>query len=150
MHTTKRAAGLAICALIGSIVFFQVAARADDLPQAPGSGSRQSADRGAPGEDPAITARATEWFHRLQAGDIDRLQLSDGIKEKMTENRVKLMRERLSPYGEPSSFVFEKRAQGRDGIVYGYRVATARGELQYEIGIGWDGTIMSLMVEPLG
>lgn len=103
-----------------------------------------------PNDDPAVDARAQEWYRALSTGEIDRSQLSDAMRSSMTDESVKAMAVQLSAYGEPTAFTFEQRVPGRDGFTYVYRVDTPKGPLDFEIGIGWDASIISLNARSVG
>ncbi len=56
--------------------------------------------------DPAITARAKEWLHRLQTGDIDRTQLDAKMNTLLTPAMLKQFSAAFGPWGDPVTFSY--------------------------------------------
>lgn len=78
----------------------------------PGSAAVASAPSAAiaapslPIADSHITAKAEEWFHRLQTGEIDRSQLDAQLNASLTDDIVARETKALTPLGDPSAFHF--------------------------------------------
>lgn len=75
--------------------------------------------------DPAITARAKAWLHRLQTGDVDaaaRQELDSKMNALLTPTMVKAVSAKLSPLGDPVSFTYVGMQPVEDNIAYVYRV----------------------------
>jgi hypothetical protein len=60
----------------------------------------------APVADSQVTAKAEEWFRRLQTGDIDRSQLDPEVNSQLTGDVISHEAEALTRLGDPTSFVF--------------------------------------------
>lgn len=71
--------------------------------------------------DPAITARAKEWLHRLETADIDRSQLTSQMSDFLTPDRAKQLATRIGVLGDPTSFVFVSKQTTGDFVLYTYR-----------------------------
>lgn len=99
-------------------------------------------------DDPAIDMVAQDFYHQVASNSVDVTRLSDALRPSWTADARKSLAARLAGYGDPTAMQFEGKAQRRDGIVYTYRVTTAKDALQYAIGIGWDATVISFSVEP--
>jgi hypothetical protein len=59
-----------------------------------------------PVADSAITAKAKEWFHRLQTGEIDRSQLDAQVNLQLTDALIRQETAALTALGDPTSFVY--------------------------------------------
>lgn len=98
-------------------------------------------------EDPAITKRAKDWFHRMQTGNVDRSQLDAKMNAALTDDLVKQSMTRLAPLGTPSGFKFVKAAIIGKVIAYYYQLTTPSGSTFYWLfGLDPDGKIAGFYV----
>jgi CubicO group peptidase (beta-lactamase class C family) len=79
----------------------------------------------APGENPAITARAKEWLHRFETNDIDRAQLTDEMSKALTPALTSDVQQQFAPLGTPKSFVFRGKTMAGTSTIYSYYVTFA-------------------------
>lgn len=108
-----------------------------------------SAPVAATGEDTAVTARAKEWFTRIQEGDIDRAQLTADMNAALPPDKVAALATSLAPLGDPTAFVFlnEKATQGAY-TVYQYGVTCPNGSLTFTFVLDPDGKVAGLFFKP--
>jgi hypothetical protein len=84
-------------ACVGSIRPALAATAASPMPAASASSSASASPAPGPTVDPAITAKAKEWLHRFQTGDIDRAQLEPSMSTALTADVVKQLKDELAP-----------------------------------------------------
>lgn len=129
----------ALCALVTCLALpVGVAAQASPtLPPSPVA-SPANADAGT-----EVAARAKEWLHRLQTGDIDRSQLDAAMNSAMTPAVIKQIAADYGPLGDPQSFTFiGSQPVGDKGVVaYVYRVALKSATLNEIFAVDKDGKI---------
>ncbi|MBD5605972.1 MAG: hypothetical protein IAI48_12925 [Candidatus Eremiobacteraeota bacterium] len=85
---------------------FAVAPAASADAPSPSPSSPPVAPSSAPTADPAVTARAMDWFHALQTGKLDRSQLTTEANAAFTDTLVAQVAAQIGPFGTPSSFAF--------------------------------------------
>jgi hypothetical protein len=68
----------------------------------------------------AITARAIDWLHRLQVGNIDRSQLTNEVNAQLTDAVAKSITQKLGPLGDSVGFspVDVQRNKGQTAYIY--------------------------------
>ena len=93
----------------------------------------------------AVAARAKEWLHRLQAGDIDRSQLTDKMSAALTADTIKQISGQLAPLGDPQSFTPLVQQSVGDMTAYVYRVAFKATTLNFEFVLDKDGKVAGLL-----
>ncbi len=98
----------------------------------------------AKGENPAITALARQWVHRMQTGDIDKSQLSAAFAKHLTPQMVDGMKEGLTPLGDPTSFIYQDKSETNGAIAYRYSVAFKGANLELSIAVDSQGKISAL------
>jgi CubicO group peptidase (beta-lactamase class C family) len=98
----------------------------------------------AKGENPAITALARQWMHRMQAGDIDKSQLSAAFAKQLTPQMVNGMKDGLAAYGNPTSFVYRGKRNVNGATAYRYSVGFKSARLELTIAIDSKGKISAL------
>jgi hypothetical protein len=106
----------------------------------------------APGPtvDPAITAKAKEWLHRFQTGDLDRSQLSSQMNTALTTDVVKQLKDELSPLGDAQSFKITSQQSLGEGITaYVYRVAFQSSSIDEIIAFDSNGKISGFRLTPV-
>jgi hypothetical protein len=81
-----------------------------------------------PTPDAAVMARAKDWFHRIETGNIDRSQLSAQVNAALSDAMIKQVASQVSPLGEPTSFT-QIQTGTRGGSAYCvYEVTFSTGE----------------------
>lgn len=98
--------------------------------------------------DPKIEAKAREWLHRLQTGDIDSSQLTDAVKAQMTPALVKQATGQLGPLGDPASFAFVGQQAGQGYTVYEFAVTFKTANLNEFLAIDTAGKIAGINFKP--
>ncbi len=98
----------------------------------------------AKGEEPAITALARQWVHRLQTGDIDRSQLSAAFAKQMSPRMVDDMKTSLAPLGGATSFVYRGKTKVNGATAYHYSVGFKGARLDLTLAIDSQGKIAAL------
>lgn len=104
--------------------------------------------KAVPGEHSNITALARQWIGRLQAGDIDRSQLTSKVSALLSVDMVRSLKSDIGGLGEPTSFVY-RGMQSVNGIaVYKYRVQFPSVALLLTLAIDSQGKIAGLYLSP--
>lgn len=136
----------AFCALVTCLALpAGVAAQASPTPAPSPVASPANADTGT-----EVAARAKEWLHRLQTGDIDRTQLDAAMNSALTPDVVKQAAAKFGPLGDPQSFAFVgSQPVGGDGAVaYVYRVVFTSVTLDEVFVVNKDGKIGGIHFPP--
>ncbi len=96
-----------------------------------------------------VMARALDWYHRLQTGQIDRAQLGPKLSETLTPAMVAAVGAKLAAYGDPVSFV-QKQAIDRAGAtMYVYDLTyKSSPPLLFMFTFLANGTIVGLQFAP--
>lgn len=102
----------------------------------------------APGEDPAITARAREWFHRLQTSEIDRSQLTPEMQRGLTADTVAKVQARLKAMGPLRGFSYTGFEIRGDNTAYFYHLAFPSTELHFVFVLEKGGKVSGLWLRP--
>jgi hypothetical protein len=142
------AAALVVAALIPEVA----SAGPTAPPSAAPSSSPASSASPAPGPtvDPAITAKAKEWLHRFQTGDIDRSQLEPGMSTAITPDIIKQLKDEVSPLGDPQSFkILSQQSLGEGITAYVYRVTFKSSSINEIIALDKDGKIAGFRLTPV-
>jgi len=95
-------------------------------------------------ENPAVTARAKEWLHRTQTGNIDRTQFDAQMNAALTDAKIKQAAAQLAPLGDPTEFAFEKGMKVGVYTVYIYRVTVPTGIFYWWFGLDADHKIAGM------
>jgi hypothetical protein len=109
------------------------------------------AQSASPSPTPDVAARAKEWLHRLQTGDIDRSQLTDTMNTALTPDVVKEIVAKYGPLGDPQSFTFlgqQPAPQDATMTVYVYRVAFKSTTLNEVFVLDKEGKIAGVQFPP--
>ncbi len=105
----------------------------------------------APGAvaDPAITARAKEWLHRVQTGDIDRAQLDSQMNALLTPALTKQISSKFGPWGDPVTFAYvgKQTVQG-DNTAYVYHVVFKANACNEIFVLDKDGKVSGFQLPP--
>jgi hypothetical protein len=98
---------------------------------------------------PEITARAKEWLHRFQTGDVDRSQLETKMSTALTPDIIKSVSEQLAPLGDPVTFVIAGQSTTPSGVtVYVYHVTFKSTEVNEAFALDSDGKIAGIRFAP--
>jgi hypothetical protein len=102
--------------------------------------------------NPAVDARAREWFTRLQQGRIDYSQLDDDARLPLNSDVAIVISYQWSILGSPLSFDeigTQTPAAPETGTVYVYRVGFANDVvLNFYFGLDSQGSISGLRLAP--
>jgi hypothetical protein len=74
------------------------------------------------GADAAVAARAESWLRYIQAGKIDRSQLTAQMNSALTDARIAGVSAQLAPLGDPLSFALQSTSNQGDLTIYVYRI----------------------------
>jgi hypothetical protein len=121
-------------------------------PPSPAASAPAASASPAPGPtvDPAVTAKAKEWLHRFQTGDIDRTQLEPAMSTAITGDIIKQLKDELSPLGDPQSFkILSQQSLGEGITAYVYRVTFKSSAINEIIAIDKDGKIEGFRLTPV-
>lgn len=102
----------------------------------------------AAASDAAVTARAKDWFHQIQAGKIDRSQLDDKMNAALTDSMVTNVSAQVAPLGNPSAFRLSRKMTQGNVSVYIFQVQFPSVTLYEAFGIDPDGKIAGLTLSP--
>jgi hypothetical protein len=94
--------------------------------------------------DPKIVAKAKEWFHRFQTGQIDRSQLNAQVNEQLTSAMIQQEAATLSRFGNPSSFQFLRTYEISGAVAYDFLLQFSAGRIVEMIAFGSDGKIAGI------
>jgi hypothetical protein len=137
-----------VCA--GSMGPALAASAASPMPAASPTSSASAAPAPGPTVDPAITAKAKEWLHRFQTGDIDRSQLEPSMSTALTDDVVKQLKDELAPLGDAQSFTITSQQSLGEGITaYVYRVAFKSSSVNEIIAFDANGKISGFRLTPV-
>ena len=104
----------------------------------------------APGPSPtaAITARAKDWLHRVQTGNVDRSQLSAKMNSAFTDAQVKQVASQTGAFGDPTSFAFVDSRIVQGVTVYQYRAVFKSITATWIFALDSDGKIAGMFLRP--
>jgi hypothetical protein len=135
---------------LGTIAFIALAlAVASPLSAASPSPAASASPAPGPTVDPAITAKAKEWLHRFQTGDLDRSQLSSQMNTALTSDVVKQLKDELAPLGDAQSFKITSQQSLGEGITaYVYSVTFKSSSINEIIAFDASGKISGFRLTP--
>jgi hypothetical protein len=102
-----------------------------------------------PTADSQVTAKAREWFHRLQSGEIDRSQLDAQVNSQLTDGLIRQEADALTPLGDPSSFVYLRTYPMVQALEYDFLLQFKTAQLVELISFDPGGKIEGLAFEPV-
>lgn len=110
-----------------------------------------AARKPAAGESSTTTAAARKAFARLQGKGDDLSMFGGKLKEKMGTGVAERMAKQLSPFGEPSSFIFKGTRQDKDKdkdkVWNDYRIDFGPGNsLPFGVELDADGKVTGISV----
>jgi len=94
--------------------------------------------------DSKIVAKAKEWFHRFQTGQIDRSQLDATANAELTSTIIEQEAARLKQFGEPSSFQFIRTYTISGAIGYDFLLQFSAARIVEMIAFDADGKIAGI------
>jgi len=108
----------------------------------------QAAATSAPttSDDAAVTSRAKDWLHQIQAGKVDRTQLTDKMNAALTDSMLANVSAQLAPLGEPTSFTLSSKMSKDPYIVYVFKVVWPSVTLTETFALDQSGKIAGLYI----
>jgi hypothetical protein len=94
--------------------------------------------------DPNVKAKAREWYHRFQMGNIDRSQLSRECNRGLTSQFALREMSLLKPLGKPIDFVFMNAEPVGGAMGYNFIVLLPRGRVVESIAFEPSGKIAGI------
>jgi CubicO group peptidase (beta-lactamase class C family) len=106
-----------------------------------------TARKPAAGEEAATTAAVRKAFSQLQQGAQDTSAFGDKLKAKLAAGLSGRMAKQLSPFGEPSSFIFKGQRHDKDGNWSDYRIDFGPGNsLPFGVRLDADGKVVGISI----
>lgn len=87
--------------------------------------------------DPAMLARAKSWFAMLQAGKIDRSQLTAKVNDSLTDARVSAAQSAIGNLGPPVTFV-QQQTGSQGEITYAVYALTFQNKQKIDFFFAQD------------
>jgi hypothetical protein len=101
--------------------------------------------------DVSVKAFALNWFERLQAGQIDRTQMTTALSETLTDDSVKEMSRHLKSYGPTNGAEIVQVRKIEDQTFYVVKLLLQRGDaLSLLIGFDESGKITGVTFPSMG
>lgn len=105
--------------------------------------------KAAPGEDPAITARAKALWQQFQTGTLDRSQFTDKMNAALTPDVLAGAKAQFAQLGAPTAWVYHGKAAQGGYTTYEYHVTFASGvSLMVYMSVTKDGKIAGYLASP--
>jgi hypothetical protein len=99
----------------------------------------------------SVKAIALEWFEHLQAGQIDRTQMTTALSETLTDDSVKEMSHYLKSYGPTTGAEIVQDREIEDQTFYVVKLLLKRGDaLSLLIGFDESGKITGVTFPSMG
>lgn len=136
-----------IIALVAATLIAQAAPAPP--PPAPAATSAAPASSAPSASDAAVTARAKDLLHQLQAGKVDRSQLDDKMNASLTDSLVAQISSQLAPLGDPVGFTPQSEQKQDELTVYEYRVDFKTGSLTETYVLDASGKVAGLYFKPV-
>ncbi len=96
--------------------------------------------------DAAVTARAKDWLHQIQAGKVDRTQLTDKMNTALTDSMLANVSAQLAPLGDPTSFTLSSKTSKSAYTVYVFTVKWPAVTLSETFAVDLSGKIAGLYI----
>jgi hypothetical protein len=104
-----------------------------------------------PGSIDSVKPIALEWFEHLQAGQIDRTQMTTALSETLTDDSVKEMSHYLKSYGPTTGAEMVQDRKIEDQTFYVVKLLLKRGDaLSLLIGFDESGKITGVTFPSMG
>jgi D-alanyl-D-alanine carboxypeptidase len=101
----------------------------------------------APGEDPAVTARAKDWWHRLQTGSVDMSLVDARFAQLLTPDLLASIEASLAERGAPTDWIYLGSQNVTGAVIYKYRIRLDGAEHVWSIGLTPDGKISGSLLQ---
>jgi hypothetical protein len=98
--------------------------------------------------DAAATARAKDWLHQIQAGKVDRAQLTSQMNTALTEAKLGDVSAQLAPLGDPTAFTLAQKFTRGTLTIYVFTVQFASITATETLALDQDGKIAGLYIVP--
>jgi CubicO group peptidase (beta-lactamase class C family) len=96
----------------------------------------------APGEDPAVTARAKDWYHRLQTGTVDLTQATPAFAARLTPDLLAQIHAGMAGTSEPTDWIYLGARTAAGGITIStYWIRIDGAVHTWSIGLTPDGKV---------
>lgn len=106
-----------------------------------------AARKPAAGENAAVTAAARKVFAQMQKGNGDPSMFGDKLKAKMAAGLSDRLAKQLSPFGEPSSFIFKGQRQDKDKTWNDYVIEFGPGNnLPFGVELDAEGRVTGISI----
>jgi D-alanyl-D-alanine carboxypeptidase len=103
----------------------------------------------APGEDPAITKLAQEWFQNLLSGTFDRSRVTPAVDKAFTPALLQRSAAQLKTLGAPKSWVYRGKREANGITAYTYRVTFESGRvMNVTMALTADGKLAGYGLRP--
>jgi hypothetical protein len=107
-------------------------------------------DQTTPSTD-SVKVFALEWFKHLQAGQIDRTQMTTAFSEHLTDDAVREMSRYLKSYGPPAGDEIVQSRAIQDQTFYVVKFLLQRGDaLSMIIGFDENGKVSGITFASMG
>ena len=104
-----------------------------------------------PSSSDGVKAFALDWFEHLQAGQIDRAQMTAALSETLTDDSVEEMSRYLKAYGPAMRGEITQNRRIQDQTFYVVKLFLQRGDaLSLLIGFNDDGKITGITFPSMG
>ncbi len=104
-----------------------------------------AARKPAAGEDAAVTATARKAFAQMQKGNEDPAMFAGRLKTKMASGLSERLAKQVSPFGEPSSFIFKGRRKDNDKAWNDYVIRFGPGNyLEFGVELDNEGRVTGI------
>ncbi len=104
-----------------------------------------------PNSADSVKVFALDWFARLQAGEIDRTQMTRALSKSLTEDSVEVMARYLKSYGPASGGEITQNRRIEDQTFYVVKLFLERGDaLSLLIGFDEGGKITGVTFPSMG
>ncbi len=111
----------------------------------------QQAPQIDPSSADSVKVFALDWFTRLQAGEIDRTQMTRALSKTLTEESVEVMARYLKSYGPASAGEITQNRRIEDQTFYVVKLLLERGDaLSLLIGFDDTGKITGITFPSMG
>ncbi|HEY9084520.1 MAG TPA: serine hydrolase domain-containing protein [Candidatus Tyrphobacter sp.] len=107
------------------------------------------ANAAAPGEDPAVTARAKATLAQFLTGALDRTQLSATMNRAMTAQVIANAKMQFASLGTPVTWIFRGKTVAGGNTTYAYHVTFSTGvQLNVYMSVDAGGKISGYLLTP--
>ncbi len=101
-------------------------------------------------EDRAVTARAKDWFRRLQTGTVDLTQVDPAFARQLRPEFLALIRTDLADKGTPTGWIYQGSRQVPGATIYRYWIRLGGVPQVFSVALRSDGKIAGSQLTPLG